>query len=348
MAAIVPSKRTNPRFGEIQIGAAVRARAWRDLAMCLHWVRAHGMHLVPQTSPHLQLSSGSKTLRFRVHPSGRAIQRIWQVTLRSEPFSGESPFPTEVDVTFPDSQTVRYYPETYTLLANSVGFLNRRIYIEELSAKSSSLTELTLVFAHVRGVPAWIESVSCFEAPRAVLTQDSTDRGVDLQTLVPGQAIFDGNTPFRSVAAVATGWVNTEPRRSLAQLYFDTAAVNSGSYTDIFELPVPIMPRKDLITSTGKTITWDVYARTTDGSTNGDIRISTTTGAANATLTINGSTTFSWRGTSTVAAGQEDLGDYDHAGLIGGTDFEFFQIAMRVTAGGGSIEIQAVSVWEAT
>lgn len=339
MAATVPWKRTNPRYQEIQVGTPIRGRLWRELGLLLHWARAHGMHVVPAHHPGIQVSSGGfEILNYRVHPQGLAIARIWSIVLRGEDPGGSGTF-GRATITYPNGTSEVRVPLIETGLA-LLG--NESVYVEALAAKSAALTSLDLTIEHTGGSSAfWIESVSCVELPRAVLELDATDLGVDLESVFPGQPIYDTN--YRSAGGIARGWASTQPRRSLVQQWFAPVEITSTSWTNVFTLPHLIVPRKDGRSDTNRELTWDCWAGA-DAGTKGEYRIVTGIDANTDTLGVATGATAGWLGTSTVEARCEDLSEPD--GLPGGSD-ESVTLQGRVTSGAGAITAQGFSVWEA-
>lgn len=338
MSASVPWKRTSPRYEEILVGAPIRGRLWRELALLLHWSRAHGMHVVPAHSPGIEVTSGgSETLRYRVHPQGLAIARIWSVVLRAEdPGAGTYGRAT---ISYPSGSSEVRSPLLETGLAL---FGTESVYVETLSAKSAALTSIELNIQHTGGSGSfWIESVSCVELPRAVLEADATDLGVDLESLFPTRPIYDAANV--SAGGVARGWAVTQPRRSLVQQWFAPKEITSGSWTNVFTLPHLVVPRKDARSDTTRELTWDCWAGAAGG-VKGEYRIVTGIDGNTATLGMATGAAAAWLGTSTVEARCEDLSEPD--GLPGGVD-ESVTLQGRVTSGVGAITVQGFSVWEA-
>jgi len=338
MAATVPWKRTNPRYQDIQVGAPVRARTWRELALLYHWLRGHGHHVIPAHCPAVELSSGgSETFRYNIVPSGRSIHRVWGFVLRQE-IPANPPTAATCTITLPDSSVVTLHPTT----ADGLTGISRRLFVEALASKSSTPGEIALTVAHTAGTAkVWVESICCFELPRAVLELDATDLGVDLETLRPGQPIVDDS--YESAAEVAHSLASTKPLRNLVQLWFPKLVFNSGSWTDAFPIPVPALPRKGQRSDTTKSCKWDVYARVTDGSTAGDVRITTGRSANTDTLTVS-STSWSWLGTSDIELDCEVMTASD--GLPGSSARETVQLAVQRTSGTGDIEVQGLRVAE--
>lgn len=337
-SARVPWKRTAPQLDDIQVGAPVRGRTWREMALLLHWVRAHGQQVVPAHCPAVTIApSNSHTLTYKFKPGGLAIARVWFIVLRSE----NPPGAAIADVTFPGGSTVTFSPPVETGLGDG----GRRIFVEELAGKSSAETTAQITVAHAgAGADIYIDTVCCFELPRATLTLDATDYGLDVETLRPGQPIYDST--HRSAGALAAPVASTWPRRHLFSQAFSPLEVNTGVWTDLHALPIRIVPKKVGRSDTTFEITWDVLARATDGSTGGEVRITSLIDGTTKTVTVpTGSTTFAWRGTSTLEVRCEDLGEPD--GLPGGS-WEGVTFDCRRTAGTGGIQVAGWQGWEAS
>lgn len=343
MAADVPYKRPEPSEAQVVVSGPGRGRLARELAQLAHYCRSHGMQLIPEFYPGLVLDSGTAKYTFhRTEPQGLAVTRLW-VFLVSMEEPGPSATPADVTVTLPTGTTADLTP---TLLSgvNIGGHVN--IVREDLTAplKSTSQVDLTVTYQRTSGTAdVTIESVACFEMPRGVLSLDATDEGIDLETCRPGQPVYDDD--HQSLGAVAEVLANTWPRRTLWEQSFPELEVDSGSWTDLFELAVPVIPHKRGRTSTDLPCKWDVRVRAADGTTAGEVRITTTRQALTDTLTLStGSTSAAWLGPGDITIDCEDVDTID--GLQGSSNWEKVQIAVRRTAGSGVIYVSAVAVWE--
>lgn len=350
MAAPVPQERSHPVYADAQISASVRGRTWRDLAHLHHWIRAHGQQLIPAHAVRrvVQGDTGAATVRYRMHPSGRAIARVWEIVLRSSADDGgpvaDAASLTQANVTFPNGDTVSTIAPAWL----AAEWPRPLVYVEELAAKSGALAELALgVTVADSSTHLVVESVACWELPRAVLTVgDATDLGIDVDSLRIGAPIFDdGAANARSVAAIASGLADSECRRVLHAHAFDAVSTTSGSLTDLYALPVPLVPRKIRRTDTTAPVWVAVYAYASDGTTEGEIVITAASGDS-VTFAVT-SDTPGWLET-TDAASQlivacEDLSTDDGA-PSGGIDTMTVQV--RRTAGAGSVVIESVCVWE--
>lgn len=341
----VPMLRPLVSLDEIKVGAPVRAATWADISRLMMWVRGRGRCLVPAGLSLLQVrDSTSETLRYRCHPSGVAIDRVWVVSARS----ASNPSISSPALQFTLQAGAGPVSPTYTRL--SYDFTDRDssppvVYIEEGVTKTNALTELTLTVAvpDVAGVDKFMEvtSVGCWELPRGQLSKTAADLGISLDSIYPRRPIYEAS--YEGIQALAAPLAEPVRRVGLFAQWHQEAETSSGSYVDTYDLPVPVVPSKDLIGATTRTCSWDVYARASDGTTGGDIRITTDTGAT-ATLTVPvGATTGAWRGPGTISIRCEDLSTSD--GVPGGT-YPTIQIAARRTAGAGKIHWRGECVWE--
>lgn len=344
----VPTLRPNVSLAGLKVGEPVRAADWADMARLMNWVRGRGRCLVPEGLSLIQVEDNtSETLRFRTHPSGVAVDRVWVLSARSVSAPSAAARTLQFTVQAGSSPVSQVYSR------RSYDSADRDtsppiVYIEENVTKSAALTELTLTVAvsdaGALTTPKFLEvsSVGCWELPRAQLSQSSADLGVSLDSFYPRRPIYEAT--YEGLRALAAPLAEPVRRIGLVGHWHPEGQVSSGAYVDIYELPIPVVPSKDLIADTTRTCTWDVYAWASDGATAGDFRIVTDTGAT-ATISVPlGGTTGAWRGTGTIAIRCEDLTTSD--GVPGGT-YPTVQLQVRRTAGGGTIRWKGFDLWEA-
>lgn len=333
MSAELPLYRPEPSLTEIVVGAPVRGRLARELAHLLHWCNAHGMQVIPAHCP-LVAFNGTTTLRYRMAPQGRAITRVWVVLLsQPEAFSGGTT-PARVEMQAPDSVVHTITPDTVTSVT-----LAHTMVREDLTAKSEAEQVLTLTFSYKAGTAlATIESVACWELPRAILTQDTYDRGVDLETCQAGQPIYD--SIGKSLGAITRNLAYSWPRRSLIQYSGYWMLFSAGTFTDFTPLAEPCLPHKTLRADTTLTCKWAIYVKTA-AATTGEVRVTTGIDGTTATETIATDTSGGWI-TGTIALRCDDPTTSD--GLPAG-GWETIMFAVRVTAG-TNISVGSYCVWE--
>lgn len=334
----VPEYRTGVTLEDFRVGRPVRATSWWDLAQLVQWVRGRGRTLVPQHSVRKTLTSGSQAFRYRTHPSGQAISRVWVADIRADPTTvGTTPscsFTCQAG-SGPTSGTIRRSGralDTPTV-----------VYVETGLTRSSSLTELVFTVAQVTGRPV-IESIGCWELPRAALAKDATDLGISLDSFFPRRQLFEASYEgTRAVVLASAG----SPGRRVGHIGWAggvEASTSSGAFVSVFALPHRVVPRLDRPGDTTLTLTWDVYARVTDGTTSGEFQIARGSGGASGTIAVPlGATSLAWRGTGTFSAKCEDLSTAN--GLRGGS-YETLDLQFRRTAGAGQVVVSAYDVWE--
>lgn len=334
----VPEYRQGLTLEDIRVGRPVRATTWWDLARLVQWVRGRGRTLVPQHVVRKTITSGSQTLRYRVHPSGVAISRVWVADIRQDPTS----YTTSPGCSFtvqagagPTSGTIRRSGRA--LDSEPV------VWIETGLTRATTLSELTFTMARVSGSPT-IESVGCWELPRAALAKDATDLGISLDSFFPRRQIFEASYEgTRSVVLASAG----SPGRRIGHISWGgghEVTTTSGAFVSVFALPHRVVPRLDRPADTTLTLTWDVYARVTDGTTSGEFQVARGSGGASGTIAVPlGATSFAWRGTGTFTAKCEDLSTAN--GLRGGS-YETLDLQFRRTAGAGNVVVSGFDVWE--
>lgn len=340
MAADVVIRRPEPPETGVVVAAPGRGRLARELAQINNHIRGHGMHIVPAHYPGLYLTSSTPAaLHYRMEPQGHAVHRLWAIVAHQEE-PGGGIVAAQLQVTFPSGETTTFPPDVLTGLALQAP----RLFLETLSAKSDSLTSLEVWFERKSGTSAvTIETVSCFDLPRATLTLDLQDQGVDLETCRAGQAVFDG--PNHSLGGVAEALQRAWPRRTLFEQSFPAIEIDSGSWTDLFSFPVPTTPHKTGRTDTDLVCRWDVRMYAGDGSTAGEARITSGVAANTDTLTIAaGTTSGAWLGPGEITLACEDVDADD--GLQGSSVQETIQVAVRRTAGTAPLYVTAAEVWE--
>lgn len=350
MPSPVPVQRSLPQSGDVLISASVRGRTWRDIAHLHHWIRAHGQQLIPAHAPRVVVpGDDGRDLRYRMHPSGRAIARVWEIVLRTSADDGGAAADpaslTPCTITFPNGDAI----STLAPAWRAAEWPRPLVYLEPLAAKNGALTELVLSIAVPDSADnLTVESVACWELPRAVLTEgDATDLGVNVDSFRIGAAIYDdGTTDSASVAAIASGFADSQCRRVLHAHAFEPIFVDSDDPVDFYTLPVPMVPRKIGRADTTAPVWVAVYAYASDGTTEGTITFVATSGD---TVAFNvTSDTPAWHET-TDAASQltmecEDLSTDD--GRPAGAGVDTLQVTVERTAGAGSIVVESVCVWE--
>jgi len=336
VAANVPASRTSPYRASIVASESTRSRLFRDSALLLHWVRAHGLQLIPAHRPAAEIATtASETLYYKIHPSGRAVARVWVIGLRQSLRAGTADSAL-VDITFPDGVIVTMAPAELTAFG---GVVDRRLYVEELTAKSGAAEDVQLFIEHTTGTTdVYIETVACFEMPRSVLTLDEVDRGVDLETLRPGAPMYAGQEA--SVLGLAEGWGDTRVQRTLWSQALPLISTASESFVDCFPLALPVTPARRFSGVTTALVEWWARGLATDGTTAGEIRMTAGSGDTSTVAMPTGSASLAWLARGVLTVDCEDLADAEGMSSVNGQDA--LQLAFRRTAGSGSVRLVGI------
>ena len=338
MAAVVPTRRTEPSVSPVAAGAPVSARTWRETAQLLAWVEARGRQLIPAHAPNIEINDNlSHTIPYGFTPQKHAIDRVWSVRLWQDHATGGTT-PAQVKITLPTGATFTVWPSI-----NPAYDIDTVLLFERLPSAVSTRSNVTLTVQRVAGAEKFrVSEVACWELPRSVLTTGLPDGGVEQDGLRPGLPVYD--VDYHSLGGIARGWAAASTHRVLWSQSFPELGVASTSLTDLFVLPAPVLPRKTTRSATTYTATWDVRARVSDGLTSGTVQITTGRSGNTATIAVPlGSTSHAWRGTSTIVLDCEVPDAYD--GLPGSSVFETVQIAVKA-AGGGTVYVESVLVEE--
>ena len=280
MSATVPAARTIIQQGDVVSGQAVRARTWLDAAELANWCNGNGEALVPAYSPEQTITSNKTfVFRYRVTPPGRAVRRVWVLYLE-----GNCAITLDGNVG----------PAT-DYIVDSGGTWVR--YVEELTAKSSALQEISLSIANATSsATLTVKSIACYEDPRIVLDKDADDLGVELTSVAVREPIQEN--PYTSLGGIAAALAGAQRRQ-----YFNIArpddiaecwATTSGTFGIMLD-EVPILARKLLPADTTGNVRFAALCRASDATTDGEIRITNNATANTVTLTVtNPGTTFDW------------------------------------------------------
>lgn len=280
MTATVPAARTIVQRLDISSGIAVRARTWLDAAELANWCGGNGETLVPAYSPEQSIPAGStRVFRYRVTPPGRAVRRVWVLYL-------EGNCAITIDGNVGPSQDY---------LTDSAGTWVR--YVEDLTAKSSALQEISLTITTAASSAACeVKSIACYEDPRITLDKDANDLGVELTSVAVREPIQE--TPYTSLGGIAAALGAAQRRQyfNIARPDNTTDAWGTTSGTFVIMLDqVPILARKLLPSDTTGNVRFAALCSASDATTDGEIRITNNATANTATLTVtNPGTTFAW------------------------------------------------------
>lgn len=282
MSALVPAIRVDPDTGGIKIGQPVTAEQWGAMGSLANYLNGHGGMLIPWCAIGHEVSSGgSGTFHFYVAPKDRAVQRVWCLHVTTNTAGATA------TITCGSASAVTVRPET-----SAVGRTVPVIVRESLAAKTSTAGDVSVTVS-ASGGAVLVESLACYEQTRRVLAEDTTDYGVELESLRPRLPIYDGTN--ESVAGVIDAYKNLDARRAgLFAWSTPTGSaiqITGGSYVDLFPLSPPCLGAITATGTTSTTVRCAAYAKVDSGT--GQVRFTADQEGGNVVLSIT-STTFAW------------------------------------------------------
>jgi len=327
--------RPEPLETVVRIGVGMSASDTAiQLANLANWLRGSGAQIVASSCTGYTVASGTtRIFRYRVKPRSSAIQRIWVFTMLTA---------GTVVVT----ATVKSPATTGTAQAFRVpaarGGRVPFIYTQDLAAKTSTEAEVNFEIV-AAGADIIVEGVACYEQTRAALNKDSTDLGVDVETVRPGQPIRGTN--YESIEGIHD-LVTTADARRVA--IFNWAVPEEGavtrttaSYQTLFDLAVPVLAPLLTNGATTGTVYWSAYAKVAAGA-GGQVKITTDGSAVSDPVTVSG-TSFAW---TTARAISIDCDDMTAADGRRSTRFDGLQVEYQGD-GTNLLSLAGVSVWVA-
>lgn len=321
-----PYRRHLPLSG-IKVGLEPTSLFWADVGETVNFLRGTGLQLVPAHYPGIELSSGSETLRYRVLPSGRAVTRVWVVRIRS------LDVPRAVATVSADGSTAR------TIVGSAlIGDPGATAVIVANVAKASVATDITCTITRVEGTVI-IDSVECWELPRAALTLDATDLGVDVRSLEPDRPIVDRD--YESLGGIGVALAGADGRRG-GLLSWWGPVCSFTTAASLFTAGIPVVPPKVGPNDTTRAaVPWNVYARVSAGGTVGRVRAVDAAGGVSAWVAIT-STSYGWiEGTIPLLC--EDMSAVDG---LPGAGWETLNFEFERTAGAGSIQTTGANAYD--
>lgn len=320
-APVVLNKRVTPRFEQAQNGEPVSSTVLSDCARLAHYARGRGVTLVPVTNPQIVLTSaGSHTMRVKHRPAGVALARIWRIGLYSSPSA---------------RVTVSINGGASTAISAAPGIYSQQEIIETVT-RSSTVSESTLAFTWAAGTVT-ITHVSCIEMPRADLELNTTDYGVDVDSLAARDPIYE--TSYESLYGLANTVKQLTTRRgTLASLWFQTPfTVTSAAETSVLLTGIPILPPKDKASDTTRSCTVEIYGYVSAGSYT--LKVVDQAGAS-ATATLS-----ALAGTWTSITKTFLCEDPANGGGLPSAGIDTMRITVTRASGAGTVYIQGVCVY---
>ena len=346
MAAIVTVAHPGPvTVTAIKSGLPVLGTTHSGIARLTNWAQGRGMVNIPAYSPGNTIAAAANgSYFFRVTPRYQAIQRVWAFTLRSTS--------TTIDTTVAIKVPYNAGSALATVVAgDDRDTLSTYIVVEDRASQSATEEEISCNLA-VTGAGCVVESITCWDMPRAELAINANDDGVDLQTVAYRTPIREGTAESLGGEADAVVAALAACRRVLMQWALpattsEARSITGTSYGNALGGGTSIiLARKLYRSSTTGTLSAKVYAKTADTSDIADVRFTTTSGAS-ATINIPAAShgNFAWFGAPlTFTADCEDLTVSDGRRS---TRWDELTVEAKVTAGGDILYLASISVWEA-
>lgn len=353
MSPRVPFRPPYPSEAAIRSGSPV-THSLATSAELSNWNLGAGAMLIPLFAPcepgRSIAAAANKTFRFWIEPRYAAVDRIWIVRVRSTDASSRD---SAVQIEAPASGgTAR----TYTVAADRDRVTNI-VYLHRLSAQSATAGEVNIKITVTGSYAVMVESIGCYEVPRARLAQNSNEYGMDLETLQPRTPVFAAGSmtgrSYEGLARAVAASLSISRRAGMVMFATpdnttDARAFTAAGYTSLLQAAVEALGRKLYRESTTRGLKARFLLKTDVSGTTGNLRINTTSGGlggANAIAT-GLHAAFAWWPNNpidfTVAC--EDLAAAD-----GRRGAAWDDIDVQVQTGGsGTIYIAAACIYEST
>lgn len=335
MSSVVQVRRPIITPSRVLVGNPVAApQQWTDVAQAAMYLRGKGAVLVPATAPMTEIKSATEQVyRFRVKPRSSAVQRVWSVVCYQE--AGGVFTETTVEIRCPATTGT-----LQTATATSASALNEIRYVETLSAKSATETEISIGItcpgANASGA-VYVGMIACREQDRPVLTEDATDVPTRIETVRPGEPIGGGS--YTSMGGALASLAAMDARR-VGIFHWATPAPTSrvsAVAADLLAIGAYIQGPKINRTATTHAVKWAVYAGMSSGGGSGTVSIATSGSGVSDSVSVT-SATPGWIDGGTVSILCDDFSQDD-----GQVD----DLLTITYAGDGtrSINLYSVSMW---
>ena len=275
---------------------------WTAIARLQNHLASRGRVLVPAMRPdHTTLTKVSYTYAFWLVPTYNALVRRWRVAaLGDGSLSVSANGGTAVVDPEPGIGGDRY---------------PRAIIVDEVLGSQTATESAGTLELDSDGDTMVVESIECFELPRAFIEADANERGVN-------PTPFRSSQPIRAAAFTNIYAGANDPnvgRRVLFQWAVPyalsgststtfAASRTSSTFTNMFGVAKPCLARKVYNTGKYRTCSFRVFAWVSGGGS-GQVRVSSYIGNS-AALTIT-STTPAWSSAGVVEILSEDLTEDD-------------------------------------
>jgi hypothetical protein len=343
MSTEVPFARNTPQITAVLASKIVSGLTWADVGRLLNWIHGRGMHVIPTYSPGRptgatagpalsKATNDDYRHRFYFRPQFPALERMFTVLLEGD---GDLDFQV-------DSGTIK------TLVAGfgTAGAVNTFKYV--IPAQLSTDEDLR-VDMHPQMNDITVLGLSAVDVPRYDLVADANDLGVEIEKLRSGQPIKREDLD-ELITALAGLEVGRRVLLNWAVPYHDGNAVlttyaalsSSGSFSDIWADPVPVLARKLGPAATTGTITCRMYAWVSDGT--GEVRLDSSENGSSNTVSVT-ATTPTWTDELTLDVDCTDLTVVDGRR---GAAWDDLDAVFRHTldAATNEIYVASVAIWE--
>ena len=315
----------------IVIADPVRAVEWAQIGALYDYLTGRASVLVPACYIGSSIAAtATHTWRIKAWARYQATHRLWIIGMRAA---------TAATVTFTDGSG-----DTHTLYPIGTAGVTERPHfvIETISSRAAGEVTLAPSLAvAASSATVTVTTLSCVEIARPALALDTSDDGVDLALWTSGVAGPITDADLGLVAPLLDTLRDIDVRNLFCWIV-DTSdpikiSTASPSWTALFASPPAVLARHLYASETTRAVEVRVYARASDGSTTGSLRV---TMASGATATITGITTTSWAWYSTtVAVHVEDLSASDGRRS---TTWDTATFDAQRTAGAGEVQFASV------
>jgi hypothetical protein len=318
-------------------GAAVRSVEWQDAAALANYVRSMGSVLVPAFGPLRTIAAGVKeTFRFRTCTSGTTKQRVLLISLRS----ASTTVNTTGEVLVPSGGTS-------TIVSAPASFSDVTATAIYFSTAITAPTEVDIDFDVQAGTTGVIvTSVAILEVPRFALDCNSTELGIDLNTVRAGDPVFDvDDGSYAALGRAVLDARTNNGRRNGIWHYFNPGGytTTSAAYVDVFALYAPVLTRLLFTGVTARNVAIRVYASIPAG--DGTVRFTDASSGATVGITVNGGDDWYPTTAGSPAGINVDCEDLTTADGLRAAAWDTLRCQVRSNTG-DAITLYGFSIWE--
>jgi hypothetical protein len=303
----------------VVIAAPVSARLLQSAGGLALYCRARGLPLLINHIYSGPVLAAGETLSWRIKPNGTATRRVWVIDFRGS-----------ADV------SINGASGTFLAPASGGGWIHA---LELKTGVSRSAAEVAVTLTVLSGTLDLV-SISGWEVPRATLELDATDSPVDLLSLRHSTPLLAA--PYSGLGGLADSVAASDGRRGCLMAASGSYGNALGAWTPVFRRPYVVCPPPVSVGTTRTRCRWSVFASVTTGGTTAEVRLVRADGGTSSAVSVS-STTRTLSAASDLDLLSDDFSQAD-GHPAGGPDT--VQVETRVTAGGGSVVIHALSLWD--